>query len=39
MELPLGYRDAGAFEATEDGVIRCEIADDAAILQKAVAHP
>jgi hypothetical protein len=28
--------DASAFEATEDGVIRCEIADDAAILQKAV---
>jgi hypothetical protein len=31
--------DAEAFEATEDGVIRCEIADDAAILQKAISAP
>ena len=31
--------DAEAFEATEDGAIRCEIADDAAIVQKAASAP
>lgn len=31
--------EAEAFAATEEGAIRCEIADDAAILQKAASAP
>lgn len=31
--------EAEAFAATEEGAIRCEIADDAAIVQKAAAAP
>jgi hypothetical protein len=45
MRTPPGWNyrwetgDAEAFEGTEDGVIHCEITDDAAILQKTVSAP